>query len=123
MRGGVFISLLLLVSCNGGGGGGGGSSSCSASKSVFSTWTSRSPGNPVFLMQGCSYNSNCQVLFGSAPCNDSRGDFTVFISDNGRMGFANCADTTALDGANWSIGCDNLLRLKYDSDGSTEILD
>ena len=117
-----FILLLLfLSSCNGGGGGG--SSSCSPSKTIFSTWTSRAPGNPIFLMQSCSYNTNCQVLFGSAPCNDSRGDFNVYIMNNGRMGFSNCADTTALDGADWSIGCDNLLRLKYDSDGSTEVLE
>jgi hypothetical protein len=120
----ILLCTLILASCKGGGGGGGsGSSSCSPSKSIFSTWTSRERDNPVYLMQSCSYNRNCQVLFGSAPCNDSRGDFTVFISNNGTMGFSNCADTIGLDSATWSIGCDNLLRIRYSSDNSTEVFE
>lgn len=121
----VAILLINLISCGGGGGGksSAGKNSCEPTKSIFSTWTSRNPGNNVYLMQNCDYNVNCQVLFGSAPCNDARGDFTVFITDTGRIGFANCADTIGLDAADWSIDCNNLLRLQYDSDGSVEIFD
>ena len=120
----LLTLLCILSSCGGGGGGGSGSAStCSATKSIFSTWTSREPGNPIFLMQDCSYNVNCQVMFGAPPCDDNRGDFTIFIMNNGRLGLSNCADNVVLDGADWSIGCDNLLRLEYDSDGSVEILE
>ena len=110
------LSFITLTSCSS-------SSNCQASKSIFSTWTSREAGNPVFMMQGCDFEVNCQVLLGPEPCDDGRGDFTVFIRNNGRLGLSNCADTVTLDGANWSIGCDNLLRITYDSDGSVEVFD
>jgi hypothetical protein len=109
-----LMILVLFISC-----GKKSSSSCDNSKAVFSTWTSDTSGN-IFAMQGVTYNQTFQVLFGAAPCDDGRGDFTMFVAQNGRAGFANCADTVALDAANWKKSC-NTLKLTYDSDSSVEV--
>jgi hypothetical protein len=106
--------LVLFVSCGKKSG-----SSCDNSKAVFSTWTSDDTGN-VFAMQGVTYNQTFQVLFGAGPCSDARGDFTMYVSDTGRAGFANCADTALLDRASWKKSC-NTLKLTYDSDSSVEV--
>ena len=120
----LFLINVFLNSCGGGGGGGSAAApACSATKDVFSTWTSREAGNPVFIMGACAFNTNCQVLFGAAPCNDGRGDFNIYITPSGRMGFSNCADTVGIDGADWSISCSNVLSITYDSDSSVELLD
>lgn len=120
----MILLLLILTSCGSGNDGtaAGAAASCSATKSVFSTWTSRTSGK-IYLMQAGSFNTNLQVMFGSAPCSDGRGDFTIYIQPNGRLGLSNCADTSSSGGANWTIGCDNLLKITYDSDSSVEIFD
>jgi hypothetical protein len=109
-----LMILVLFISC-----GKKSSSSCDNSKAVFSTWTSDDTGN-VFAMQGVTYNQTFQVLFGAGPCSDARGDFTMYVSDTGRAGFANCANNLALDGADWKKSC-NTLKLTYDSDSSVEV--
>jgi hypothetical protein len=113
----LFITgIAILIGC-----GGGSDSSSSSTKGVFSTWTSRDDGL-VYLMQNCTYNTNCQVLFGSAPCSDARGDFTIYIQETNRLGFSNCADSVSAGGADWSIS-NNILTLTYDSNSLTELFD
>ncbi len=114
--------LVMLASCGGSDDKAAPAADCNPTKSVLSTWTSRSTGN-IYAMSTCAFNANCQVLFGAAPCNDARGDFTIFIEESGTLGMSNCADTTAIDSAGWEVGCDNSLTLTYTSDGSMEVFD
>ncbi len=112
----LCLTLILLSSC-----GKKSSNSCSSTKDTFSTWTSRETGN-IFAMQGCSYDNLCEVKFGSGACNNGRGDFNILISENGRAVMSNCADTTVIDSASYSI-CKNILSITYDSDDSIELFD
>lgn len=118
-----FIGLVVLILLSGcGNSDSGGAPPCSPSKEVFSTWTSRESG-AVYDMSNCAFGVNCQVLFGSGSCDDNRGDFTIFVESDGRLGLSNCADTASIDGANWSIDCSNTLVLEYDSDKNIERFD
>lgn len=114
----TLLMALSLVSCGKSGGG----KSCSPTKALMSTWTSRSTGN-VFNMSGCTIGSVCTVKFGPGACDDNRGDFLMYVNSSGRAIMGNCGATQELDRASYKLSCSNVLSLKYDSNGVTEIFD
>ena len=113
----ILISLVLL-GCGENEVGGG----CpSPTKDIFSPWTSLISGN-THRMQNCELHTDCHIKFGPGVCNDLRGDYTIWISDS-FMIFTDCANITLLDTADWEISCQNILKITYDSNGSTARFD
>jgi hypothetical protein len=114
----ILLVILTLASC----GKKSSSSSCSPTKKAMSTWTSRNTGT-TYDMAACRLNSICEVKYDTGPCDSARGDFKMIAYSDGQVIFGNCAGDSLIDSGTFKVSCENLLSIKYDSDGSIAIFE